>query len=700
MSNKENEEHLSSNDININSGESDQSAFKKGQRGKHVNEELIIEQRRQTALAQMKYLLSISEKFSDVYRKTLIVNSKKGKNSNPTLGDLETIKTEVKNSSKKRHDIDITQHLTYFEGGKLHPYQIDGVTWLYMLYIHGTNGILADEMGLGKTIQIIAFICVLLKQNVSGPFLIVTPLSTIPNWENEFKKFAPKVPVVVVCGTAQDRRNKLYKVFKKYTIGSLVTYPVVIVSYQIPLIEMYNLKKLSWSYIIVDEGQRIKNPNSQLSLRLRELNSKNRLILSGTPLQNNLKELWALLNFLLPTFFTNMEAFSQVFLMDDMQDENEIIKQEESRSMVNKMHKVLAPFMLRRVKKDVLDMVPKKELFVYCPLTDLQKKLYDFVLEKNMYALRGIEKEEIDVNAPRAKRRCAQNRKAYIEPEAEQETPCINIDDIKTSKSEIEKFNKTLIRLTMQNPLMMLRKIVSHPYLVHFPLDPNGEKRQLLIDDNLIESSGKLKVLDVLLPHLKAKGHKVLLFSQLCIAIDLIEEYMLMKGINYRRLDGSHSLDDRADNIKDFNDDPDIFVFLLSTRAGGLGLNLASADTVIFWDRDWNPQMDIQAQDRCHRIGQTKPVVIYTLVSKNTIDERVLKVGKMKRLLEKVIILDGKFKSPAPNKMLDKDTIVELREALKSKENDDAYILTNESELNRLLDRSDLYAAMQNNQSV
>lgn len=374
--------------------------------------------------------------------------------------------------------------------------------------------------------------------------------------------------------------------------------------------------------------------------------------------------------------------------------------------------------MLRRLKKDVLiDMVPKKELLVYCPMSDLQLKLYQSVIDNNFAILTDKkEEEELALDEPRPKRKCTQRRinyRKFVRLENERDTEekqekeqegdlssgVISESDVNMDKRDIRKINKIMKNITMQHTMMMFRKIVSHPYLVHFPLDPNSEENQLLINEDLVNTSGKLQVLDAFLPHLMKRGHRVLLFSQLCIGLDLIEEYMIMRKINYRRLDGSHDVHYRAQNMKEFNEDPSIFIFLISTRAGGLGLNLTGADTVIFFDRDWNPQSDIQAQDRCHRIGQTKPVVIYTLVTKNTIDEQVLKVGKAKRLLEKIVISKGTFKTLTPDERARQDLLIELRDALKSEDNPDYYIFSNDMELNRLLDRSDLYAMMDSQRS-
>ncbi|CAG9772280.1 unnamed protein product [Ceutorhynchus assimilis] len=692
---------------------------RKKRQEKAEREKIEAAERKEAALKQMRYLLAVCEQYSEIYTKSSEDQRRVLKDRNvviPTFADIEGVKKETR-VQQTIADYDVTKHLKYFENGQLHSYQIDGVKWMYMLHANCTNGILADEMGLGKTIQVIALICVLLEIKTQGPFMIIAPLSTIPNWENEFKRFAPQIPIVTITGASESRFEKMPLIKKKYKIGDFETFPVVIMSYQVPLMEINALNAFKWKYIIVDEGHVIKNHNTRLAKVLRIFRSENRLLLTGTPLQNNIEELWSLLNFLLPNFFRDMSTFSDILLMDDLKDENKLIQEEVSNSLVSKIHKVLAPFMLRRCKKDVLfNMVPKKEVTVYCPMSPLQIKLYDYVIARNIQGLQGLPTDDIDLDGPRPKRKCIRKMdysfrsldryiknaclmKPSRDIEDETNIPGLIIDkcDLNMNNSELQKYKKeVMVRLTMLSCMMMFKKIVNHPYLVHFPLDPNSKEKRLLINEELIKSSGKLLVLDTLLPELKKRGHKILLFSQLCMGLDLIEEYMILRNYEYRRLDGSDKLAARSKNMQEFNTDPNVFVFLLSTRAGGLGLNLTGADTVIFFDRDWNPQMDIQAQDRCHRIGQTKPVVVYTLTTKNTIDEHIIGTGQVKRVLEKVVISDGKFKTLSlNNRERTENVLIELRKALKKPEDDDCYIYSNDLELNRLLDRSDLYAQLE-----
>ncbi|XP_066140438.1 lymphoid-specific helicase-like [Euwallacea fornicatus] len=674
---------------------------------KDEKEKAEIEARRAAALKQMRYLISQCENYSDIYKKA-VNHTKPLQNQNvfvPTIDDIRDAKKFARMKGNKV-DYNIKDMLKYFQGGTLHPYQIEGVKWMYNLYLNSSNGILADEMGLGKTIQVIALICVLLFNKVKGPFLIVVPLSTIPNWQSEFKRFAPQIPVIAITGVSEVRHANMGLISKLHKVGPIETLPVVLGTYQLLSVEFKALLRQRWRYIIVDEAQRIKNHESQLSIALRKLRSENRILLTGTPLQNNLTELWSMLNFIVPNFFVEMETFTELLTREDFEDEEKLIQEEESNNIVSKLQTVLKPFMLRRMKKDVLiEMVPKKEVTVFCPMTDIQIKLYDFVIERNLSALLQKPDEETwNLDEPRPKRKCTRNNDfTYFD----------NITDKKFLKlvdsGNLDLFIKTanatsiakeipkdvIIRLTMAAPMMMFRKIINHPYLVNFPLDPNSPTKQLLVNEELVTSSGKMMVLDAILPELKKRGHKVLLFSQFTMLLDLLEDYLLMRNHNYRRLDGSQDIDIRTESIHDFNNNPDIFIFLISTKAGGVGLNLMGADTVIFYDRFWNPQVDLQAQDRCHRIGQTKPVVVYTLTAKNTVDDHILSTAEPKRLLEKVIIAEGKFKSTNnEDRAKTEDILIELRKALQ-KPKEDSYVFSNKIELNRLLDRSDLYKQME-----
>ena len=602
--------------------------------------------------------------------------------------------------------------------GILRDYQKEGFHWLKVLYENGINGILADEMGLGKTIQVIALLCHLIEKQQDGPYLIIAPLSTIPNWMLEFEKFAPKLPVVLFYGNRDERSIAQQEIKKKHRMEQKYsTPPIVLTSFEVPLYEKAFIKSQTWKYIIIDEGHRIKNYECMLIQVLKASKSMNRLLLTGTPLQNNLSELWSLLNFLLPEIFDDLAVFESWFdakQLDYDEGTKKFLKLEEEKHVLGTLREILKPFMLRREKADVcLDIPPKKEVVVYAPLTKLQHDLYTAVLNRDIHRLSKIDETPLiceDVDGVRPKRRCVlkniQNNSYGGEMSSSnsmQGSDDSSDTDIWKQVKPADKNNLLMwkqytdiddrnrdffINIQLKNRVPMYKKIVNHPYLVHCPLDASGLPK---IDEDLIKASGKLMVLDAMLAKLKSQGHKVLLFSTMTLILDMIEDYLMLRNYGYVRLDGNIRLEARKENIKRFNENSDIFLFLISTRAGGVGLNLAAADTVIIYDSDWNPQMDIQAMARCHRIGQERPVVIYKLCTKGTIDEAIMTRAESKRVLEKMVISK---KIQGFNLHL-KGTLIELRRFLESKEcqvvasENEAFT---EEELNKLIDRSDLYA--------
>ncbi|XP_049940622.1 lymphoid-specific helicase-like [Schistocerca serialis cubense] len=656
-----------------------------------------------------KYPYNDNYDISTVIDKDAIQNASKKRNCEVNKEPNKSPEDACKNEENNVKTVSQKQPVL-FEGGVLRSYQIDGLEWLKALYENAVNGILADEMGLGKTLQSIALICHLIEMKVSGPFLIIGPLSTLPNWVMEFKRFAPKVPVILFHGNKEKRAALLPLIRTKHEVpGFHRTYPVVVTSYQIPLSDSAReLQNIKWRYIIVDEGHRLKNHKSMLSRALRKYNAANRLLLTGTPLHNDLTELWSLLNFLLPEIFNDLSVFESWFMASEltqMSSDVKIIEQEKKMNVLSTMHQILTPFVLRRLKTDVeLKLPPKKEVLVYCPMTELQMALYKATVDRNIEMLRHKEENVLPDNkdGTRKKRRCVLAKKpVYGFTDDDDDDDPEEWEEIVHEKNMItvvdKKDQKYRISIKMQNPMMQLRKIVNHPYLVQQPLLPDGAVR---IDETMVDKSGKMLVLDALLPRLKAQGHKVLLFSTFTIMLDVLEEYMQMRDYQYSRLDGSMQYSERVDNIQHFSHSEDTFIFLISTRAGGLGLNLTTADTVIIYDSDWNPQADLQAQDRCHRIGQTKPVVVYRLVTTASIDEKIVSLAEAKRKLERMVIHKGKFKGNVEQKAEVVD-LEELKNLLNSSDerkvvHSEGSVLT-EEELLVLLDRSDLLSQMENN---
>ncbi|XP_075932978.1 lymphoid-specific helicase isoform X3 [Anarhichas minor] len=599
-----------------------------------------------------------------------------------------------------------------FTGGVMRSYQIEGTEWLRMLWENGINGILADEMGLGKTIQCIAHIAMMIEKKVMGPFLVVAPLSTLSNWISEFKRFTPEVSVLLYHGT-QVERAKLLKQIRRPQ-GALSMCPVMLTSFEIAMIDRKFLQRFQWKYLIVDEGHRIKNLNCRLVRELKMLPTDNKLLLTGTPLQNNLAELWSLLNFLLPEVFDDLKSFESWFDISTIGEAETLVATEREQNILSMLHQILTPFLLRRLKSDVtLEIPPKKEIIVYAPLTAKQEAFYTAAVNKTLAKMLGQEKSEAPVvltSSGRPKRGC-QKVVDYIERDGdtpydlEKYLEMVQKEHDQQSSSPVPDVQSPLdaqINLKLQNILMLLRKTCNHPYLVEYPLDPATQ--EFKIDEQLVQSSGKFLILDRLLPALKERGHKILIFSQMTSILDILVDYCYLRGFQYSRLDGNMSYSDRDENMTKFSKDPQVFLFLLSTRAGGLGINLTAADTVIIFDSDWNPQADLQAQDRCHRIGQTKPVVVYRLVTANTIDQKILEKASAKRKLEQMVIHKNQFKGGKAalshsKSCIDLDELMSLLKARGTQKEVKASRgkVISDKDLQLLLDRSDLLDKVKEN---
>lgn len=502
--------------------------------------------------------------------------------------------------SKKKHrgdaPDDVTAKLCPGFVGTLRDYQLKGVQWIISLFKNGLNGILADQMGLGKTVQTIAFLCHLRGKGILGPFMILGPLSTLPNWVAEFERWAPNFPVVLYHGNKEERAElRTTRLNKKLD----QTYPVVVTSYEIAIADMKFLVKQHWKYLIVDEGHRLKNMNCRLIRELKTLRTDNKLLLTGTPLQNNLTELWSLLNFLLPDVFSSLENFESWFEFASSVGKEgadaEIVAQEQRSKVISKLHAILRPFLLRRIKSDVETSLPgKMEVILYANMTNKQKEINQQLRTRTP----GVEKLE-------------------AKP--------------KSSGPSIASLN---------NMLMQMRKNCNHPDLVTAPFEgspffPSAEQ--------LVKDCGKMALLEKILERLFKEQHKVLIFSQMTAMLDLLDAYFDERGIEALRIDGSVSWQERQARMKRFNSNPEAKVFLLSTRAGGLGINLTAADTCIIYDSDWNPHQDLQAMDRCHRIGQHKPVLVLRLATAHSVEGKMLRRANSKLMLERLIIKQGAF---------------------------------------------------------
>ena len=744
----------------------------------------------------------------------------------------------------------------------LKEYQIKGLNWLANLYEQGINGILADEMGLGKTVQSISVLAYLAEtHNIWGPYLVVTPSSTLHNWQQEISKFVPQFKVLPYWGHAKDR-----KVLRKFWDRKSLRYDkdapfhVLVTSYQLIVSDIAYFQKMKWQYMILDEAQAIKSSQSSRWKSLLSLSCRNRLLLTGTPIQNSMQELWALLHFIMPTLFDSHDEFSDWFSKDIESHAQSNTGLDEQQ--LRRLHMILKPFMLRRIKKNVQsELGDKVEIDLFCDLTNRQKKYYQMLksqisimdlldaansnsddstsLVNLVMQFRKVCNhpdlfERADVRSPFSFAKYAATssflregneleysysteneinfqlpRLIYDElltPNFEKNTPNAvfekfniyspentkdlgwvngidtSLGDVKTiAKSNIieraiglhkytngpqlervnylyedeytPKHSKLLIpdkqlaqessRVT-NSPILTELCSVSKPvydemylnrldpaytpiasappvtvtcpsinftneYLLELfnpkirsslaPMSLNEEYRymqdQIPLDqypptnmlpdpinkfidysnirmpsmDRFITESGKLAKLDELLVNLKQHDHRVLIYFQMTKMMDLMEEYLTYRQHKYIRLDGSSKLDDRRDLVHDWQTKPEIFVFLLSTRAGGLGINLTAADTVIFYDSDWNPTIDSQAMDRAHRLGQTRQVTVYRLLTRNTIEERMRDRAKQKEQVQQVV-MEGKTTSGGSNG----------KEETKSSKKDAAFLLLGDDE--------------------
>ncbi|CAG0880201.1 unnamed protein product [Cyprideis torosa] len=530
-------------------------------------------------------------------------------------------------------------------GMSLHEYQMEGLNWLRYSWGMKIDTILADEMGLGKTIQTITFLYSLYKEGHSkGPFLVSAPLSTIINWEREFETWAPEFYVVTYVGE-KDSRTVIRENELSYEEGAVrsggkasrirassVKFHVLLTSYELISIDTACLSSIDWAVLVVDEAHRLKNNQSKFFRTLAAYNIDHKLLLTGTPLQNSLEELFHLLNFLSPDKFNQKDEFCEQFA--------DLAKEDQ----VTKLHDLLGCHMLRRLKSDVLKNMPSKsEFIVRVELSPMQKKYYKYILTRNFDAL--------------------------------------------SSKGSGAS-------TSLLNIMMDLKKCCNHPYLFTVAAEEAPKDKKGMYEINgLVKACGKLVLLQKMLRKLREQGHRVLIFSQMTKMLDILEDFLEGEQYRYERIDGSVTGNVRQDAIDRFNDPKSPhFAFLLSTRAGGLGINLATADTVIIYDSDWNPHNDIQAFSRAHRIGQANKVMIYRFVTRNSVEERVTQVAKRKMMLTHLVVRPGmgggKNSANLSKKELDDILRFGTEDLFKDDGKDDEEIHYDDKAVEELLDRS------------
>ncbi|KAL8804704.1 MAG: hypothetical protein Q9182_002396 [Xanthomendoza sp. 2 TL-2023] len=467
-------------------------------------------------------------------------------------------------------------------GGQLMSYQLEGLNWLYYQWHRQQNAILADEMGLGKTIQVIGFLLAVKEAHSCWPFLIVVPNSTCANWRREIKQWAPSLRVVTYFGSNEARTlSEKYELFPGKDKD--LRCHIVVTSYDAAQDDDFRkvFRRINWQALIVDEGQRLKNDKNILYSALSALNVPFKVLLTGTPLQNNPRELFNLLQFL----DTSLDAEQLEQQYAELTKEN-----------VPRLHEMLRPFFLRRTKAQVLTFLPPMaQIIVPVTLTVLQKKLYKSILARNPELLKAI---------------------------------------FGGSKRALAKTE----RASLNNILMQLRKCLCHPFVYNRDIEERSSNA-IVSHRNLVDASSKLQLLEIMLPKLQERGHRVLIFSQFLNMLDMVEDFLDGLGMFYQRLDGSMGSLEKQKRIDEFNaPESRLFAFLLSTRAGGVGINLATADTVIILDPDFNPHQDIQALSRAHRIGQKKKVLVFQLTTRSTAEEKIMQIGKKKMALDHALI--------------------------------------------------------------
>jgi chromodomain-helicase-DNA-binding protein 1 len=487
------------------------------------------------------------------------------------------------NPDTRSRMVKLEEQPNYIVGGELRNFQLRGLNFLCLNWTRANNVILADEMGLGKTVQTVSFLSWLRNdREQEGPFLVVAPLSVIPAWCDTFNFWAPDLNYVVYLGPEEARKNIREHELLINANPKKPKFNVLVTSYDYILADWQFLQTIKWQVLAVDEAHRLKNRESQLYAKLVGFGVPCKILITGTPIQNNLAELSALLDFINPGKVTIEE------------EDLDTLSAADAQVKLQELHSAIAPYILRRTKETVeSDLPPKTEKIIRVELSDVQLEYYKNILTRNYAAL--------------------------CDAAGGQKNSLLNI-------------------------MMELKKVSNHPYMFHGAEERvlKGSTRREDHIKGLIASSGKMMLIDQLLSKLRKDGHRVLIFSQMVKMLDILSDYLSLRGYKFQRLDGTIAAGPRRMAINHFNaEDSEDFCFLLSTRAGGLGINLMTADTVIIFDSDWNPQADLQAMARAHRIGQKKPVNIYRLVSKETVEEEVLERARNKLLLEYLTIQAG-----------------------------------------------------------
>uniref|UniRef100_A0A0R3RQJ2 SWI/SNF-related matrix-associated actin-dependent regulator of chromatin subfamily A containing DEAD/H box 1 homolog n=1 Tax=Elaeophora elaphi TaxID=1147741 RepID=A0A0R3RQJ2_9BILA len=511
------------------------------------------------------------------------------------------------------------------EDCELHPYQQIGMNWLMMMHKLKLNAILADEMGLGKTVQVIAFITYLKSERIKGPHLIVVPSSTIENWLSEFSKWSPKINIITYYGSIADRRQLRHMATDKNIDVLLTTYNMVGSKTE----DRKFFKRFRINYVIYDEGHLLKNCNTDRYRNLMKIHGERKILITGTPLQNNLVELISLMYFTMTKLFTRycddigqlLQQFQQK--IPALEAKNGALYEADK---IEQAKAILKPYILRRLKADVLSYLPaKRDRVIKCPMITVQKEIYTTLVHE--FRLLEANGEKYSSSPLMQLRQVANHpllyRRLYDDDKVIQIAKILCAKENEYRKKKSDHVAEDLAFLSDFAISQLCSKFTS--------------TQKFILSEEVALESGKFKELDKLLPSIKEKGDKVLIFSQFTSVMDILEVYLKLRDYQYCRLDGATPVMERQDMINEYNSSSDLFVFLLSTKAGGLGINLTAANHIILHDIDFNPYNDKQAEGRCHRMGQTKDVFVVRLISADTVEEEMLALAQKKLELEKEV---------------------------------------------------------------
>ncbi|KFD58488.1 hypothetical protein D918_07114 [Trichuris suis] len=589
---------------------------------------LIIEARPFRSFSKMIKLFEhrkgISTLVCDSYRHVIQLQNDMDK----LLCDCERIAANLEgqvSQLKESSDSWVSKPALLSESLELKPYQLVGLNWLILLRKLGVSAVLADEMGLGKTVQVIAFLAYLKEHQVNHPNLIIVPSSTLDNWLSELNRWCPSLSVLTYYGNAEDRSFIRLEVDS----GRLSGFDVVLTTYQLAVGSSQDRafhKRLGINYAIFDEAHMLKSCNTARYKKLMQLNARQRILLTGTPLQNNLVELVSLMHFVMPDLFAKY-AHNLKELLASFEFKNGVSSSCKD-SKIEQAKRIMKTFTLRRLKSEVLEQLPKKhERLELCELTETQGPLYNQLMSYCSDVLREGAKDAAQSQG----NLCAmfmQLRKAANHP--------LLLRSLYNEKT-VRRMAKALFK-NFKVPLEALYEdlLTKSDFDLHRLCCQHKKLFRLKLPVSAVLNSAKISALEKILPEAKSQGSKVLLFSQFTMVLDILEVYLQHKKYSYVRMDGSTPVVERKGLIDHFNAS-DVFIFLLSTRAGGLGVNLTSANVIILHDIDYNPHNDRQAEDRCHRVGQTKDVYVIKLIAKDTIDETMLACAQRKLLLERKV---------------------------------------------------------------